>query len=349
MQYTQHPIGALLPPQTPEERESLRESLRHGYSGEPIWLYEGQVLIGWHRYELGMELVAEGVEIGLEFDEFQGSDEGATAMVLKSDVVRRSVSASQKAEIARRLGTQRDLPIGEIARVYGVGQVYLSHAVQVAKLAPDLSEGIRLGKFNVADAYAIREYGHELRAAAVARVESGASSLLQAAVEEALEAKAKGAGAAAERTDEHGDGGAERQRDDDGQDDEKDYEPGYLGRQINDEPAERRPMPEPDRAPDADSAPTASDQAPAESQEEPPVQPPLTREEQLEQELENALALRERDARTIAHLENQLRRMRSQLEDNGASALKFANEVEDLREQIDELQRENMELRSKAT
>ena len=53
--YQRHPLSAVWPDLEPQAREALRESMHtRGYDPlEPVVLYEGKVLDGWHRYSKG--------------------------------------------------------------------------------------------------------------------------------------------------------------------------------------------------------------------------------------------------------------------------------------------------------
>ena len=50
MNYTRHDLSSYWPDMADEDFLALKESI--GYSGllEPITLFEGQILDGWHRY-----------------------------------------------------------------------------------------------------------------------------------------------------------------------------------------------------------------------------------------------------------------------------------------------------------
>ncbi len=75
---SQHPIAAKrTPPYSTNETNRLRADLQAtGRLLEPIVLYEGTVLDGWHRYQLCLELGIEPI-----FTEFQGDHAAALALV----------------------------------------------------------------------------------------------------------------------------------------------------------------------------------------------------------------------------------------------------------------------------
>lgn len=65
--YEQHPIGQCYPVLAADDRASFKEDIRLNGQLNPITLFDGKVLDGWHRYqiclELGIEPVVESREI----------------------------------------------------------------------------------------------------------------------------------------------------------------------------------------------------------------------------------------------------------------------------------------------
>lgn len=66
MQYTRHPLSALLPDPTPEERAGLRESILAVGILDAIVIHDGQVLDGWNRYSIAAEEQVECPSIPLD-------------------------------------------------------------------------------------------------------------------------------------------------------------------------------------------------------------------------------------------------------------------------------------------
>jgi len=92
----QHPIGQILPPMLPEERSSLRNDLVvHGLR-VPIVRYEGQILDGWHRYQLCIE---ENIEP--RFADYAGED--PFGFVRSLNLSRRHLTLAQKKEVAKHI------------------------------------------------------------------------------------------------------------------------------------------------------------------------------------------------------------------------------------------------------
>src|SRR4051794_29427997 len=96
-QLTQHPIGQLLPPMSDEEYEYVRDDIkRHGLK-EPILLHQGQILDGWHRYRICLEL---GIE-----PRFKPIGKGADAIVevLSRTLARRHLTPAQRYGVLLRI------------------------------------------------------------------------------------------------------------------------------------------------------------------------------------------------------------------------------------------------------
>jgi len=59
MNYTQHPLGAAFPAMSDTEFQALKDSIDANGVLNPITIFEGMVIDGWHRYtaanDLGMD------------------------------------------------------------------------------------------------------------------------------------------------------------------------------------------------------------------------------------------------------------------------------------------------------
>ena len=56
MNYTQHPLSALFPAKSAEDFQTLKDSIDNIGVQNPVTLYEGMVIDGWHRYTAATEL-----------------------------------------------------------------------------------------------------------------------------------------------------------------------------------------------------------------------------------------------------------------------------------------------------
>ena len=91
MTYTQHPLSAAFPAMSDEDFQALKDDIEVNGQREPVMLFEGMVLDGWHRYRACAEL-------GLSVEKFTFSaTDDPVAFVLSHNLHRRHLSASQRA------------------------------------------------------------------------------------------------------------------------------------------------------------------------------------------------------------------------------------------------------------
>jgi hypothetical protein len=91
MELNQHPLSAAFPAMSVEDFGALVEDVRANGQREPIMLYEGMVLDGWHRYRAC-------VECGLKPQKFDfPADKDPVAFVLSHNLHRRHLTPSQRA------------------------------------------------------------------------------------------------------------------------------------------------------------------------------------------------------------------------------------------------------------
>ena len=92
----QHPLGALVPPMTAEERRELIASVKaHGVQ-VPVVTYEDKILDGASRVDVACELDAE-----IETVPYTGTD--PVGFVTRANLTRRHLTPGQRAEIAVRM------------------------------------------------------------------------------------------------------------------------------------------------------------------------------------------------------------------------------------------------------
>ena len=96
----QHPLSAIFPAMTAADFAQLRADIAANGLRQPIIIYDGQVLDGWHRLracsETGTEILAEA---------FTGDDRAAQDFVLSANLARRHLTTSDRAIIAAKLAT----------------------------------------------------------------------------------------------------------------------------------------------------------------------------------------------------------------------------------------------------
>jgi ParB-like chromosome segregation protein Spo0J len=176
MNYEQHPLSAAFPPMTPEEYQSLRDSIdSHGVLN-PITIYEGMVIDGWHRYQAAMELGMDCPEA--ELDESLDPKD----FVLAQNKNRRHITMSQLAMATAAV--YEWIPVGrpnnsammallnktndELAEISGTSKRTIARAKAVMKDAtPEVQNAVKSGKIGLHKAQEISKLPKEKQAAAI--------------------------------------------------------------------------------------------------------------------------------------------------------------------------------------
>lgn len=91
MTYTQHPLSAAFPAMSADDMQALKDDIEVSGQREPIVLFEGQVIDGWHRYQACTSLMLPVKSIELQ------ADEDPVAFVKSLNLLRRHLTASQRA------------------------------------------------------------------------------------------------------------------------------------------------------------------------------------------------------------------------------------------------------------
>ena len=94
--YERHPLSALMPDMGEEEMEGLAKDVSHNGVREPVWIYQGMVLDGWHRYQ-----AAKTTGTACEVRNFKGGD--PAEFVISMNIERRHLTKEQRAEAVVRL------------------------------------------------------------------------------------------------------------------------------------------------------------------------------------------------------------------------------------------------------
>jgi FtsZ-binding cell division protein ZapB len=91
MELKQHPLSAAFPAMSADDFAALVEDVRANGQREPIMLFEGMVLDGWHRYRAC-------VQVGIKPTQFPFPDgKDPVAFVLSQNLHRRHLTPSQRA------------------------------------------------------------------------------------------------------------------------------------------------------------------------------------------------------------------------------------------------------------
>lgn len=135
MTLQQHPLSASWPNMSPEDFQSLRDSV--GVSGlrEPITLFAGQILDGWQRYQA---CIAEGVEP--RFETFPSEDLQEAADFVRDKHTRRPMSLTQRLTSYALMAQACFRPNGVNSRS---SSATVAEDVTVAQLASQAGSGVR--------------------------------------------------------------------------------------------------------------------------------------------------------------------------------------------------------------
>jgi regulator of replication initiation timing len=125
----QHPLSAAFPSMSVEDFQALKDDIETNGQHEPVMLYEGMVLDGWHRYRACAEL-------GVKVKQFTFADGDPVAYVESANLHRRHLTASQRAAavVAVRAWAPAKRP-AEAAKNKGAAAAPLSTNKDMAKAA----------------------------------------------------------------------------------------------------------------------------------------------------------------------------------------------------------------------
>lgn len=162
-----HPLSALCLDMTPDEFIALQDSIGNEGVQDPIQLFQGKVLDGWHRYS-----AATGLGMPCPTEQFQGTLEEAKAFVLRKHT-RRNWTKEQRALVFASVYAFRapgrpekntalgaDLPPtnAEKATVADVSQRTMERATVVARKAiPKVIDAVNSGEIGLKDAEQIAQ------------------------------------------------------------------------------------------------------------------------------------------------------------------------------------------------
>ena len=193
MNYERHQLSASWPDMAEEDFVALKDSISYSGLIEPITLFEGQILDGWHRYSACIQ-----TETAPKFEEFLGSD---PAQYVRDKHTRRPLTLTQRltciALMSRwkpRGGNQSAVPADcssskDIAKAAGGGVRSAEHVKEaITKGAPELVQAMKAGKVGAEKAAAIAKLPKEEQAAALTKPVPKPTKPAPAEVEPEIEA-----------------------------------------------------------------------------------------------------------------------------------------------------------------
>ena len=176
--YQQHPLSAAFPAMSADDFQSLKDSIMEIGVQNPITVFEGMVIDGWHRYTAANEL-------GLDCPVVELGDVDPRDFVMAQNKARRHTTQAQLAMATTAVYAWK--PIGsnqhkagsalsaeapksskELAKAAGVGVRSIEQAKAVqAKAAPEVVTAVQKGQIGLPKAAAIAKLPKEEQAAAI--------------------------------------------------------------------------------------------------------------------------------------------------------------------------------------
>lgn len=177
--YTQHPLSAAFPAMSEADFAALKDSIVNIGVQNPITVFEGMVIDGWHRYSASMEL-------GMDCPVVELGDVDPRDFVLAQNKARRHVSQAQLAMATTAVfawkpvgANQHQLRVGtecppksnaELADAAGVSEKTIKQAKAVqTKAAPEVVEAVKRGEIGLPKAAAIAKLPPDQQAQAISK------------------------------------------------------------------------------------------------------------------------------------------------------------------------------------
>ncbi|OQA15660.1 MAG: hypothetical protein BWY63_02883 [Chloroflexi bacterium ADurb.Bin360] len=177
--YAQHPLSAAFPAMPDEDFQALKDSIDAIGVQNPITLFEGMVIDGWHRYTAANDL-------GMHCPVVDLGNVDPREFVLAQNKARRHVTQAQLALATTAVYAWK--PVGanqhesrvatecpprsnaELAAISGVGVATIKQAKSVqSNAAPEVIEAVKSGAIGLPKAAAIAKLPKEEQAAAIAK------------------------------------------------------------------------------------------------------------------------------------------------------------------------------------
>lgn len=176
MQLKQHALSAAFPAMSADDFQALKDSIEHIGVQNPITVFDGEVIDGWHRYRAANDL-------GMDCPQVVLGDVDPREFVVAQNKARRHVTQAQLAMATtavyawkpahrEKVGTECPLTksTAELAAISGVGERTIKQAKAVqTKAAPEVVEAVKSGEIGLPKAVAIASLPKEEQAAAIAQ------------------------------------------------------------------------------------------------------------------------------------------------------------------------------------
>jgi ParB-like chromosome segregation protein Spo0J len=176
MKYKQHPLSSAFPAMTDNEFQELRDSIETNGVLNPITIYEGMVIDGWHRYKAANEANVDCPET--ELDEWIDPKD----FVLAQNKNRRHITMAQLAvattmvyewrpngvKSSSALSAGLGKTTAELAEISGASERTINQAKSVLRNAtPEVQEAVKSGKIGLSKAQKISKLPKDQQAGAI--------------------------------------------------------------------------------------------------------------------------------------------------------------------------------------
>lgn len=178
MKFTQHPLSAAFPAMGADDFQALKDSIENIGVQNPITLFDGMVIDGWHRYtaatELGMDCPT--VELGdVDPRDFAWGQNGprrhmtSARLALAVTAVYAWRPAGNPALSQPGSACRVGKTSAELAQIAGVSERTIRQAKAIqTKAAPEVVEAVKRGEIGGEKAAKIAQLPKEKQAAAIA-------------------------------------------------------------------------------------------------------------------------------------------------------------------------------------
>jgi 16S rRNA G966 N2-methylase RsmD len=191
----EHPLSGIFPMMSDDEFARLREDIALRGLLEPIWMCDGEILDGRHRF-----MACEKEGITPTFHEYTGDD--PLGFVIAMNLKRRHLNESQRAMVGAQIANMpqgrpdkaANLPVSQeqAATLVNVSERSVRDATKVEeKATPELAQAVRDGEVSVSQAAKLAEEDPSLQMAVSAKVAGKKKSGPAAEKEARAESKAK--------------------------------------------------------------------------------------------------------------------------------------------------------------
>lgn len=176
MSLQQHPLSAAFPAMSAEDFQALTDSIQAIGVQNPVTLFEGMVVDGWHRYRAANDL-------GMDCPSVDLGDVDPRDFVMAQNKARRHITQAQLAmattavyawhpahRAKKEVATEYPLPKtnAELAAIAGVGIATIKQAKAVqSHAAPEVEAAVKTGAIGLPKAAAIAKLPQAEQAAAI--------------------------------------------------------------------------------------------------------------------------------------------------------------------------------------